>query len=81
MKDKTVAYEFFEDKYPQVVSAENARSEVLEPLTLTALITMTNTLSKMLEDKDAELERLKEAVKTANDWNKNSERAKNTLDT
>lgn len=81
MKDETVAYGFFEDKYPQVVSIEDARSEVLEPLTLTALITMTNTLSKMLKDKDAELERLKEAVKTAQVWKKNEERANNTLDT
>ena len=70
MKNETVAYGFFEDKYPQVVNIEDARSEVLVPMTLTTLITMANTLSKMLEDKDAKLERWKETVKTAEVWRK-----------
>ena len=67
--NRTVAFGFFEEKYPSLCSVEDARSEVLEPVNISQVINMFNKMAEAL----TLAERKIEALETANIWRKNSE--------
>jgi len=54
--NETVAFMFSENKYPLIVPIAEAKSEILEPITIDVLISIANKLSERLTELDSDLQ-------------------------